>query len=369
MSPPPPAARPSLTRARAWTTLARWLGPWSDVTASPQGRPPETLILDPHRDLHAQLYWPERLGGALLLVHGMHHLGNTDHRFVRLCRILAAAGIAVLAPSLPDYRSLRMAPSVVRDVQVAFDALCERLPPGSRPGIMSISFGSLPALRLVSDPAYADRAGGIVVFGGYGDFVSAIHFILDGTTPGLPPGTQDRLTRPVAFMNVAPGLAEPLAGLDTLVAAWHRYCLSTWGNPDLWEPADHQPVARRQALDLPEALRPTFLTGCGERWGMEDELLDSLRATPDPWWDPRPHLHGLRCPVTLVHGVDDKVIPHPQLDELAAAVPAGCLRGVHRTGLYSHTATAGLSLSMLREGRTLVQVLGGLVSTATHGLA
>ena len=138
--------------------LARWLGPWSGPRNVPSEVLREELAMGSARgggtSLDAFVYRPRAraLGGSVLLVPGLHYLGPRDPRFDRFARILADAGYLVLAPLLPSYLRLTVVPSVLDELETALDALLVHplRPRHVRPGMMSISFGSMPALRVRS---------------------------------------------------------------------------------------------------------------------------------------------------------------------------------------------------------------------------
>ena len=312
--------------------------------------------------------------GAYLVAQGLHYAGPSDPRFMRFCSVLAASGAAVLAPFLPDYIDLTVAPSVWADLGRAFDALAARpevapgVAQGKRPGIFSISFGSLPALRLAAQPEFAERIGSLVVFGGYADWDETIHFCVTGEVEGKRQQSFDPLNVPVVMMNLLEHLPDPPADPRELREAWREYVIATWGRPEMHAIANHEPVARRIAEGLVGRTRELFLIGCGVEPGAED-LCDAalIRGTEaKAFADPRPHLGGIRCPVHLVHGVDDDVIPHNQARRLEAAMPEHVETRVYSTGLYGHTSNAGAALAsvpaVVRELTTMMRVLRALVA-------
>jgi hypothetical protein len=161
-----------LHQLSAMYLLGRWLGPWTDAHVVPQDVDRREVIVEAlnpnerpfsafvyrsvHRDQHV---------GSLLLVPGLHFLGPLDSRMDRFARILAAAGIVVLAPRLPDFTSLILDKRVFDDTLRAWKTL-ESLPdrPAGRPGVFSISFGSLPSLWLASESPAASAVGSLIVF-------------------------------------------------------------------------------------------------------------------------------------------------------------------------------------------------------------
>ncbi|HEY8427561.1 MAG TPA: hypothetical protein VIL20_04270 [Sandaracinaceae bacterium] len=352
-------------RLRALATLARWLGPWTPETARPRGVQRRRIVVEGERTFDAWAYRGRRDPvGALLVVPGLHYLGPADPRLDRFLAILAEAGLLVLCPFLPEFRALRVGPSLVPDAMRAFEALCALpdRPRGTRPGVLSISFGSYPAVHVASR---AD-VGGLLLFGGYASFEDAIRFSLEGD----PERPHDPLNRPVVFLNALehlPGLPEDR---EPLRRAWITFVRRTWGRPEMKQRAAHEPVARAIAARLPPALREVFLLGTGVEPGGAELVRAALERGRASFahLDPRPACAAIRAPVTIVHGRDDDVIPHTHARMLAEAMPAAARARVWLTGLYAHTGHAVLAARALAaEGRALAGILEALVETAGVG--
>jgi len=361
----------------AYLTLARWLGPW----AGDQGQPPvrrRPLWIEPERPgdrrFEARVYLPAagRPRGVYLIAPGLHYAGPADPRMDRFCAILAAAGAAVVAPFLPDYTALRIDARAERDFERSFAAalaLPER-PPGVRPGVFSISFGSLLALRLAAGPA-GDALGRLVLFGPYVDWADTVHFCLTGEIDGHRHGNRDPLNQAVVFMNLVGELPGAPADPAPLLAAWRRYVEATWGRQEMKVGGRHAEVARAIAAELPAPLRPLYLIGCGAEPGALDLVRAALGGAGEraSFLDPRPLLPAIRCPVTLVHGIDDDVIPYVQSQRLAAALPPAARARIRLTGLYGHTSqAAGARLraapALARELYTMVRILDDIAAGA-----
>lgn len=367
---------------RLHARLLRWLGPWADgASATPVRR--RVVTIAPRRDgdrpFDAWVLSPADIppAGAYLVAQGLHYDGPADPRMERFLRVLAHAGFLVMAPFLPDYTALRVGEGVVGDLARSFEALLalpER-PAGVAPGIFSVSFGSLPALRLSSSPAYADRVGGLVLFGAYGDFGDTLRFCLGHDRRGLP---RDPLNQPVVLLNLLDVLEEAHGDLAEVGAAWVRYVKATWGREEMKREERYRPIALRMAAEISdEGKRRLFLQGTGIEPGAMEICLSALakKTERQRFLDPRPHLGGLLCPVHIVHGRDDDVIPFTQAEVLARAMPGGIPVATHLTGLYSHTRAAGAAArlselpALAREGRTLLGILRAIVAagTATGG--
>jgi pimeloyl-ACP methyl ester carboxylesterase len=351
--------------------LLRWLGPWTPDDAQPVNIRHRTMTLPGPNggrlrvQVHAPAVAPTR--GNLLVAHGLSPHGPYDPRFVRLMRILASAGLCTVAPVLEDFMALRFLPTVTDDLERALDTfgvLAERAP-STRVGLMSISFGSIAALGLLSRRPDSEELGGAVIFGGYGDPEATIRYCAGvREDPALPEPD------PLSVAAVAINLREQLGADDTVCNLWSEYARRTWGSPEMLRREHHEPVARELARDLDPTRREVFMRGAGLSADARGAVLAALSEAGVPdGMDPRPLGARIRHPVYLMHGADDDVIPRTQLQVLQRALPASALAGTFVTGLYDHTRTAGVSLAALpalgREGLTLVRMLVALCRAAT----
>jgi len=362
-------------RVRARASLGRWLGPWTPALRVPDGVRSSRIQHTAHgRTTTVTLYRPTHRPavGSLLVAHGVHFLGPIDPRFDRFCRVLSRAGFLVAAPWMVGYRQLVPDETVPLDFKVGLEALLAQPDrPPRRPGVFSISFGSMPALHLAADPEAAGRVGGLVVYGGYADWRATLRYMIDGYVPGQAHDIQrNPLNRPVVFMNIVPFLPTPPPNAAQLVDAWRRYVHNVWPDPDMKYPDNHGPIAEAIAKTLPPASRELFAMGCGTAPGGDELAIAALeRGHPgkEALLDLRPRLAGVRCATTIVHGVTDDVIHHTQLDVLARGmVNAAAVRPL-RTGLYGHGNTERPSPSaVVGELRSLLMTLDGITAAATR---
>ena len=332
--------------------LARWLGPWAPQDAAPTGIERRPIRVSGTREFEAWVYEdPTRKPqGSVLVVPGLHFNGPADPRFDRFLRVLASAGYLVLAPFLPDYTQLLVRPSVVDDSEAALDALLA-LPerPKGKPGVFSISFGSMPALRVAA--RRSSEIARLCVFGGFASFRSTLAFALSGDGDRK----NDPLNAPVVVLNLLPYLTEvAVADHATLTDAFLTYCRASWGRAESKIPALQVAIAERVAESLPEHLREFFLVSSRARPGIESLANAALERAGDAfaWVDPAPHLATLECPVTLVHGRQDDVIPVEESHAIERAL-AGKEVELILTGLYGHSeSAAGLSSQFSRVGES-----------------
>ena len=360
--------------------LARWLGPWASMSKKPDFSVLRKTVRIPatragERSFDAWFYLPTRrpVEGAFIMSPGLHYLGAADHRMRRLATVLASSGIAVFSPFLRDYLDLKVTPQSVEDLQRAFRVLIRRpeLPEGMRPGVFSISFGSLLALRLISEPSLRDLVGGAVVFGGYGVWDETIRFCLTGEVDGVVTMKRDVLNQPVVYMNLLEDFVAPPRDPRPVMDAWTRTIHATWGRDEFKRGDRLIELAHQIAPKVPEAQRSLFLSGVGANEDHQEalEALDRSEARLKAFVDPRPHLHRVRCPVYLVHGVDDDVIPVNQLDRLQEAFPASAEVHTYKTGMYSHSNSQqdfGEQIPALAsELNTMIQMMLALVRASS----
>tara|TARA_B100000959_G_scaffold263034_1_gene302006 strand:- start:1344 stop:2282 length:939 start_codon:yes stop_codon:yes gene_type:complete len=309
----------------------------------------------------------------MVIAPGLHYDGPKDVRMERLAVVLASVGIVVLSPSIPDYRELILRPGAALDFQdaVAFFLKHPKFPPGAQVGIMSISFGSWLALEAAASPELCKRICGVMIYGGFGDWRQTMRFCLEGMPGAHPPRLHDPLNRPVIYLNLLDTIPDAPEDLSAIEDAWRTYVKATWGREIYKRGGRHAEVARKLASGLERKLRPLFLEGCGVDSPSNERIHAALKASDNrEWLDPRSRLENILCPVSLVHGADDDVIPIEELDRLKEAFPAGHPVETFRTGLFAHAGRValqnipGLLPRALKEVWTMGKILGALCRSA-----
>jgi pimeloyl-ACP methyl ester carboxylesterase len=363
---------------RAHWRLTRWLGPWTDNTRAPS-TVADRRISEPataeHPAFEARVYTPAdcRPVGSYLVAHGLNARGPDDPRCDRFARVLAHAGFVVMVPRLHSFTRLRVDSSAAADLSRGLQALLalDEHPRGTLPGVFSISFGSFPALLMAASPELGPQIGGLIVFGGYANFVETCRFMMGAGADRHP------APDPTCLVGLAINSAHLLfEGPDQQLLAdtWRDFAGRVWGAPDMQKPEQHTPLAHQLAATLPVHLREVFLQGAGVLPGFAPRLETALSSGAFAAVDPRDRLHTVRCPVHLFHGRNDDVIPYSQMlalaDGLAAARPRTYL-----TGLYDHSRTQGASgglrqlPAMLAEIKTLGAMIHAMVTSGRQPVA
>jgi hypothetical protein len=325
--------------------------------------------------MRAWRYAPTRRApvGTYLVAHGLHFQGPADPRMDRFLRVLAHAGFVVHAPFLPTLVSLVVSDAVNAELAAAARAVLdddER--PKTRPGVFSISFGSLPAFALAADDTLGRTLGGVVVFGGYADFARTLAFALGDRTVAPDAPAKDPLNQPVVLLNLLDEIDDDGADKGAVALAWRRYVSETWGRPELKARERYTAIANAIAAELDERTRALFLEGTGVLPGADARARRALLLRDTTTLDPRPFLGRVHCPIHAIHGKDDDVIPYVELDTFRAHIPSTKLAAAHLTGLYAHTGTGGVASlvrdlpAAVREARTMLAMLESIVHVGTR---
>lgn len=361
---------------RTTLALGRWLGPWGGARVPPGPSRARVSLEGPEGATGAYVYRPRgRPRGAYLVAQGLHFLGPDDPRLDRFARVLADAGFVVVAPMLRDFLSLVIAERAWRDLARALEHTLEitrreGLPP---PAVFSISFGSLPAIRLAASE-HGPSIGRLCLFGGFCDFDATVRYAITGRAEHAGERLEvehDPLNAPVVHLHMLPFHGRvPEADRERIARAWRAMVERTWGKMELKVGRAREPHALAVAdeLGLEGEVRRVFMIGCGLEPGGEELLERALANVGDAyaWADPRPHLARVVPPVAIVHGRDDDVIPFFEAEKLRAALPAGHPHEVHLTGMYGHTGAALPSpRRAIAEVATLARVLRLLARAPT----
>lgn len=341
--------------------LGRWLGPWTPDEDVPPGtrRRESFLPSESGRSIRAWTYRGSApIEGAILVVPGLHFLGPADPRLDRFCRVLSSARMLVLCPFLPDFEELRVAETLGTDALAAYDALCAHpeVPRGVAPGVFSLSFGSLPALRV----AASREVGALMLFGGYADWTDAVRFSLTGNTlEGAKGRPYDPLNRPVVFNNMLPLIDD--VDKDAVRRAIFEQVRLTWGDAAMKEPGALKPSALRLAESLPDAAsRRLFLQATGLEEGGDELVWKLLEKSKGAFahLDPAIWAEKIEVPSVVAHGRDDDVIPVEHAEKLAAMIPKA---ETFITGTYAHTGKSTIR-DLLPRAQEEVEAMIGLLS-------
>jgi dienelactone hydrolase len=332
----------------------------------------EIAIPTPRGSLRARVYTPTSPNRRVaLLTSGLHVSGIDEPRLTRLAHELAASGMVVVTPDIPELSRFEISPAITDTIERAAVWLATEsgLDGDQRIGMMGISFSGGLSLVAAGRPSLKDHVNYVFSFGGHADLPRVLRYLCTGIEP-MPSGRvrlkadatyggdttkasergvrlqpDQPFVRPphdygVAVMLLA--LADrlvPAAQVAPLREAIRRYLTASAldSNVDKDKAAREFDALKLLAKTMREP-SATLLRYINERdvvhlgarllplvgsYGSDPALSESRSPKP-------------AAPVFLLHGVDDNVIPSIEseylADDLRPKVPVRLLL----SGLISH---------------------------------
>lgn len=246
--------------------------------------------------LKGRLWLPDRRAPVIILAAGITPRGVADPRLVRLAIALARTGRVVFAPQLAVAQQ-RLDPTDVERIGSAVLRLRDHPASDGHVTVLGFSFGGSYALVAAGDRAVARAVDRVAAFGAYADLSALI--------PAVRRLDRDVLRRHLEAASSAGLTHEEQRALSAV----------------LLEGADPE--------TLPDSLRQRFA---------------GLSPASGPMVD---------CPVSLIHAVDDPVIPHREMASLAEVLPHARTYSVR---LFTHVDFRPTPRRIGRAGRDLASL-------------
>ena len=293
-----------------------------------------------------RLYSPAgRPRRMVLLVSGFHPAGIDEPRLVVLARELAASGLAVVTPDVPELSRFDIAPAITDRIEAAALWLSEQSSKSAtagdgRIGLLGMSFSGGFSVVAAGRASLRDRVAAVLSVGGHDDLPRVLRYLCLGTEARPPrqirlsnatsddAGTEQMFARRPDDSGVALillGVADrvvPRPQVVALRAAVRRFLQASALERDDRPRANQERAAlRRLAATLPEP-SATLLRYLNDRdvVHLGARLLPYVRAYAgdpalSPAKSPKP-----AAPLFLLHGADDNVIPSLEAEYLADQV-------------------------------------------------
>jgi len=299
--------------------------------------------------LRARIYEPDRTPRrAALLVSGLHPAGIDEPQLVALARQLAASGLAIVTPDIPELLRFEITPATTDAIEQAAVWLSSEpgLSADGKVGLMGVSFSGGLAMVAAGRKSMADRTAFTAAFGGHDDLPRVLRYLCTGVEQRprhevrLNPGAADdheTFARPpydggvaIILLGVADRVVPP-SQVEPLRAAVRRFLVASY-----LDGAD-QPQAEREFAALRDVAKrmpqpsATLLRYVNERdvIHLGPRLLPFAglyggHAALSPSKSPKPS-----APVFLLHARDDNVIPAVEseylVEDLRGHAPARLL--------------------------------------------
>jgi pimeloyl-ACP methyl ester carboxylesterase len=307
--------------------------------------------------VRARLYVPKGRpdAPALVVFHGVHHLGIDEPRMMGFAAAMASCGIRVLTPELPDIKDYHVSEDSVRTIGESAKWYARQT--GGPVGVMGLSFAGGLALVAAADPLYHPYFKFVFAVGSQDsmDRVSRFYWTgrdvrPDGSTEVLPAHEYGPLVLEYEYLeDFLP--AQDLGPVRAVLRA-HLY-------EDRKAEAEASlglnEVQKREALALMDAASAETRA----------RIAASLKKHTSEMAGLSPHgrLETMSTPVYLLHGEADNIIPSAETLWMASELPREDLKAMLVSPVLSHIDLDAAKPGMMDEWR-LVHFFGVIMGAA-----
>lgn len=265
---------------------------------------------------------------AMIVLHGVHHLGIDEPRLEAFAAAIASCGLRVLTPELPAIKDYRVNVESIRVIGESTQWFAQKT--GGPVGVMGLSFAGGLALLAASDPAYQPAFKFVVAVGSQDSMAHVAQYYLtgrerqpDGTTEVLPPHEYGALVLEYEH-------------LEDFVPAGDMDAIRTVLREHLYEDLDAEKAAKgtltpQQALETAQLMNSTS--------AVTRAMLahsNGLHAAEMAGLSPDSKLTALTTPVYLLHGAADNIIPAAETLWMASKLPPSEMKAVLVSPVLSH---------------------------------
>lgn len=275
---------------------------------------------------------------TVMLTSGLHPAGIDEPRLMALARQLAATGLDVFTPDIPELSHFAITPAITDEIEAAGVWLADHAAGASdhKVALIGISFSGGLSIVAAGRPSLRDRVAYVFAFGGHDDLPRVLRYLCTGID-----GTEHRAPHDYGVAVILLGVADrvvPAAQAEPLRAAVRRYLWASHLDRVDKPQADREFAALRDLAKTMPAPSATLLGDVNDRnvTDLGPRLLPYVgfygeAQALSPSRSPKPP-----APVFLLHGIDDNVIPAIESDDLAADLRGHAPTRLLLSGLISH---------------------------------
>lgn len=281
--------------------------------------------------VRARLYTPlERPNApALMVLHGVHHLGIDEPRLIAFATAMSACGLRVLTPELPDIKDYHVGPNSIATIGESAEWLSRRA--GNEPvGIMGLSFSGGLSLLAAADPQFRHSIKFVFAVGSQDQMQRVAAYYRTGED--TRPNGSEELLKPHEYGALVleyEHLEEfvPRADLVPLrrVLRAHLYEDTAAEKAALTRLTPHQADEVRVLMDVSSPFTRSLLAKAEAK-----HITDMARVSPHG------HLGHLTVPVFLLHGEGDNIIPAAETLWMESELPTTTLKAALISPVLSH---------------------------------
>jgi acetyl esterase/lipase len=334
-----------------------WLarGVTGQITTTDFSIPIETAT--GREQVRARMYAPQGNPNApaMVLFHGVHHLGIDEPRMMGFAAAMASCGIRVLTPELPGIKDYHVSKDSVETIGASVKWFAEQT--GRPVGVMGLSFAGGLALVAAADPQYHADFKFVFAVGSQDSMVRVANYYLTGRD-ARPDGSVEVL----AAHEYGPLVLE-YEHLEDFVPAEDLAAVRSVLRAHLYEDPKTEASAslglneaqKRETLELMDATSPATRAKIA--------AMTAKHADEMPELSPLGRLARLDTPVYLLHGEGDNIIPAAETLWMARELSRQDLKAMLVSPVLSHVNLDGPQAGAMEQWR-LVHFFGQIMSAA-----
>jgi acetyl esterase/lipase len=297
--------------------------------------------------VRARVYTPRNMphAPAMVIFHGVHHLGIDEPRLMGFASAMAGCGIRVLTPELPGIKDYHVSQDSVATIGESVKWFATQT--GGPVGVMGLSFSGGLALVAASEPQVHPAFKFVVAVGSQDSMLRVADYYLtgrdarpDGSVETLPPHEYGPLV--LEYENLDDFV--PAQDLDPVRAVLRAH---------LYEDRAGEAAAtrllndaqRREARDLMDTKLPATRSAIAASI--------ARHAGEAPGLSPEGRLRALDTPVYLLHGEGDNIIPSAETLWMASELQPDDLKAVLVSPVLSHLDLNGPKSGAMDQWRLI----------------
>ena len=299
--------------------------------------------------VRARLYLPEEKDPAhsrlpaLVVLHGVHHLGIDEPRLMAFAAAMASCGIRVLTPELPDIKDYHVDASSERTIGESTHWFATRT--GGPVGVMGLSFSGGLSLIAAADPLYHPDVKFVFAVGSQASMNRVAQYYRtgadarpNGTTELLPAHEYGPLVLEYEYLEDF--VPKPdIPAIRTVLRA-HLYEDKAAEVEATDKLTLAQKIAAHELMDANSAKTRQLIADTIVKHAEE---LNGL--------SPGGSLRAMTTPVYLLHGEADNIIPSAETLWMASELPTETLQAMLVSPVISHIDMDGKSVGAMDQWR------------------
>jgi dienelactone hydrolase len=310
--------------------------------------------------VRARIYLPRNHAHApaLMVLHGVHHLGMNEPRLMSFAAAMASCGLQVLTPELPNIKDYHIDADSVRTIEDSSQWFAART--GSPVGVMGLSFSGGLALVAAADPMYAPDFKFVFAVGSQDEMSRVAQYYLTGRET-RPDGTVEELSP-----HEYGALVLEYEHLDDFVPANDVAAVRAVLREHLYENKQAELDALNQATATQRAEAVALMDTNAPKTRARLATAEMLRRKEMDGLSPHGILKTMTTPVYLLHGEADNIIPSAETLWMASELPRKTLHAALVSPVLSHLDLDGAKPGVWDELR-LVHFFALVMQTAERG--